>query len=852
LNPHRVSRLILTIVALFVAILVAVQGTALRQERDAALARAEAATRNLARVADQYTQRVFETSNLVAAQVAGRIAEFGDVDTLRDNPEAHRWLRRLSDQSAGDYVMIVDREGRPVALSAAERVPATSLADRRWFRAHLEGADSHLGEAIHSRITNEILFTFSRRLVDAEGRFAGAVQVSMRGGFFQQGDLRAETGDRTVIGLFDLEGRVLARTGLVPDRIGTQLPDPAFAPLFRGPPQGSLSAVSPFDGLERIVSFRRLPDWPVVVTASVPVADVLAPWHASMRRSVAVLGSLSLALLLLSVVAIRMVRAEAVARGALAEANDRLRDAAARLEERVAERTAALSAARDALAEREVRLRALFDSTFQFIGLLSPDGVVLDANQTFLAFGGLRREDVVGRPFWDASWWDMGEETQSRLRAAILAAAAGEPQRYEVPVRGAGGRVATIDFSLKPMRDAEGNVALLVPEGHDLTELKAAEARLREAQKLEALGQLTGGVAHDFNNLLMAVLGNLALLRKRMPDEPRLHRLLDGALQGAERGAALTQRLLAFARRQELRPAAVELRALVTNLRALLERSAGPTVDIRLALPEGLPPAMVDANQLELALLNLVVNARDAMPQGGRVEIAATTGDAPSPAAPAGLTPGAYLRLSVRDSGGGMDQHTLARATEPFFTTKGVGKGSGLGLSMVQGLAQQSGGALALSSSPGQGTVAEMWLPRADSAVVEVKGEARLTIPARARPCTVLVVDDDPLVLAGTAMMLEDIGHRAIAAASAMEALEKIAAEPSIDLVVTDYAMPGVNGLELAERLRQERPALPLVLASGYADLPAANAAWPLRLAKPYRQEDLAEMVDRVTRAKAA
>jgi PAS domain S-box-containing protein len=462
---------------------------------------------------------------------------------------------------------------------------------------------------------------------------------------------------------------------------------------------------------------------------------------------------------------------------------------------------------------------------------------------------GFAREEAVGRPFAAEHWWPEAAE-RARVAEAIAAAARGEPQRYQTTASGAGAVVA-VDFSLRPVRDAAGRVELLVAEGHDVTELKAAEARLHEAQKTEMLGQLTGGVAHDFNNLLMAVLGNLALLRKRLPEDPRLLRLVDGAQQGAERGAALTQRLLAFARRQELRPEPVDLAALVRGVAPLLERSAGPGVRVTLDLPEGLAPALADANQLELALLNLVVNARDAMPGGGEIRISAEARTAPAADAPAALPAGAYLVLAVRDAGQGMDAATLSRATEPFFTTKGPGRGSGLGLSMVQGLAAQSGGGLALRSRPGQGTEAAIWLPRSAEPVREVRAAppappapAPVATPARAGSL-VLVVDDDPLVAAGTVMMLEDLGYRTAGAASGDAALRRLAEAPAIDLVVTDHAMPGMTGLELAERLRRERPGLPVVLATGYADL-AGGPAWLPRLDKPYRQEELAATVARM------
>ncbi|WP_245302381.1 hybrid sensor histidine kinase/response regulator [Bradyrhizobium sp. LTSP885] len=324
-----------------------------------------------------------------------------------------------------------------------------------------------------------------------------------------------------------------------------------------------------------------------------------------------------------------------------------------------------------------------------------------------------------------------------------------------------------------------------------------AQEQLRHAQKMEAIGQLTGGVAHDFNNLLMAVMGNLDLLRKRMPKDPRLHRLVEGALQGAERGASLTQRLLAFARQQDLRAVPVDLGALVRDMSDLLERSLGPRIALRLDIPEALPPACVDTNQLELAILNLAINARDAMPDGGSIEIKLVAWQAKSDPS---LRPGNYLKLSVVDTGTGMAPDVLKRAIEPFFSSKPVGKGTGLGLSMAHGLAVQLGGALQLASTVGQGTTATLVLPVATAAP-----ELESPVPAAQkvkRSAVILFVDDDPLIAMSTTEMLEDLGHRVIGANSGLRALEILRSDQPIDLMMTDHMMPGMSGIELVAASR--------------------------------------------------
>jgi PAS domain S-box-containing protein len=839
---RRVSVAILALVCVFLAALIGLRVTALDQERQLTLARAELYMRTLALVAEQYTERVFETSDLVANEVASWIASRGGVAAARDSQALHAFLYDLSRRSAGDYLMVVDAAGHPVSLS--DRFPARSdvdLSDRRWFRAHaVDGSHTHVGDALHSRITGEILFTYSRALRGPAGGFDGIVQVSVRPGFFQQPGLAAEFGQDTAMGLFGLEGRVLARTGLTQDQLDLPLPEAVQARIRAGDAAGVLRVQGTFDGQDRIVAFHRLARWPLVVTASVPVAEVLMPWHRAARWSAEVISAVALGLLLLALLAIRLAEQEERARAALATANRALRDAAVGLETRIVERTRDLTAS-------ETRFRVIFDSTFQLVALLDRDGRLLEMNETALAFLGLTRAEAIGQRIADLPCWPDAE-TRKLLARAVADAAAGTRCRGQMVARRADGRLAPVEASLRPVSAPEGGTAWLIAEGHDLTELKATEARLREAQKIEALGQLTGGVAHDFNNLLMVVLGNLGLLRKRLPPDPRLLRLLDGAQQGAERGAALTSRMLAFARRQELRPAPVDLAALVEGIVPLIQRSVGPTVQVATRIPEGLPPALVDANQLELALLNLAVNARDAMPQGGRIEITAELAEAPSRKAPPCIAPGRYLRLAVADSGQGMDAATLARATEPFFTTKGVGRGSGLGLSMVQGLAQQSGGGLRLDSRPGEGTTAAIWLPCAAlGALPEAPPPPPRPSPGATEPQRVLVVDDDPLVAAGTAMMLEDMGHRVTIAASAKDALALFERGELPDIVVTDHAMPGMTGTEFAARLRRTHPALPVVLATGFAEATADAAPWLPRLAKPYRQDELEDVLRRVS-----
>jgi len=379
----------------------------------------------------------------------------------------------------------------------------------------------------------------------------------------------------------------------------------------------------------------------------------------------------------------------------------------------------------------------------------------------------------------------------------------------------------------------------------EVSQRERAEEQLRHAQKMEAIGQLTGGVAHDFNNLLMAVLGNLELLRKHVAGDAKATRLIDGALQGAQRGASLTQRLLAFARRQDLQVGPVNLAGLVTEMEDLLQRSVGSRIAIEVAVPERLPPVSADANQVELALLNLAVNARDAMPDGGTIRI--ELNEAEQRAGSDTLAPGRYVVLSVIDHGLGMDAETLQKAVEPFFSTKELGKGTGLGLSMVHGLALQLDGRLQLKSAQDQGTTAELWIP---VSTADVEDQAQDVAPAGPRddagPKRILLVDDDVLIAMSSADMLSDLGHEVVEAHSGKEALELIDSGASFDLMITDYSMPGMTGAELVKAARHRVPELPILLASGYADLPSGVEIDVVRLAKPYSQDQLASVLGRI------
>lgn len=484
---------------------------------------------------------------------------------------------------------------------------------------------------------------------------------------------------------------------------------------------------------------------------------------------------------------------------------------------------------------------------------------------TFLGVGVVRSDDILADPRYGKSGPHFGMPkghlpvrsylavpVTSRSGEVIGGLFFGHPEpgrfedRHERLITGIAGQAAVaIDNARLYQALQLSNDTLEQRVSDEIARRSAAEDALRQAQKMEAIGQLTGGVAHDFNNLLMAILGNLELLQKHIRPDPRVTRLIEGAVKGAQRGAALTQRLLAFARRQELTLEPRRLTDIVKGMTELLERSLGTGIELELKLPADVPLAMVDDNQLELAILNLAVNARDAMTDGGRLTLEV---DVVSASGEAGERQ--YVRLSISDTGQGMSKDVLQKATEPFFSTKGVGKGTGLGLSMVHGLAIQLDGTLRLSSSPGKGTRAEIWLPTSGTAEpietkpnpVQIQGTVT---PARAIR-RILAVDDDSLILMSMADMLEDLGHKVVEASSGAQAIDLLLSDETIDLMITDFSMPKMNGAQLAEAARQIRSDLPILVATGYAELPAGENLNLPRIGKPYSQEQLSAEIQKL------
>ncbi len=501
----------------------------------------------------------------------------------------------------------------------------------------------------------------------------------------------------------------------------------------------------------------------------------------------------------------------------------------------VAERTVELT-------ESEARFRAIFDTVMEIVVLLRPDGTVVEVNKTPASWRDQNPRHAVGRPLWEAPTVKNYPQHVAALKKGVERAARGEVFRSEVTMEREGTPTSVLDISIQPVRTGGDDIAYLLFEARDITELKSAQEQLRQSQKMEALGQLTGGIAHDFNNLLTVVVGGLDLITKRVEDE-RLLRYATNALAAAERGARLTAQLLAFSRVQRLEIKPTYVAPLIEEMRPLLRNVLGPGIDKQFDLDPHLMPVMADPTQLELAVLNLAINARDAMSDGGTLTISSKrrriSGDPE-------LDPGNYVELSIADTGTGMPQDVLARAFEPFFTTKEVGKGTGLGLSMVYGMARQSGGGVKIESEPGKGTTVRLYFRRAgrDVEAPVSAGKTGDQLRGERGVATVLVIDDDDDVRRFIASSLEEYGHEVVEAANGKDGIERFASI-SPDLVILDYVMPGLSGAEVAAHILATNPDQPILFVSGYSETDAIRKVAPDAeiLAKPFRAAALDEVI---------
>jgi len=490
-------------------------------------------------------------------------------------------------------------------------------------------------------------------------------------------------------------------------------------------------------------------------------------------------------------------------------------------------------------------LTAVFGAMARFMCVLVPDGTALLASRPALDECGLDHAGVAGSPFWDLPWWPPSQ--RERLRADIARAAAGTAVRRDVLLPASAGDGRWMDLHLRPMRDpATGTVSRIIAEWHDVTQIHEVAEKLAQAEKAEALGLIAGGMAHAMNNILQSVHGSAALIERCPENHERSRRLAHASMEATERGAAITQRMLSFARHGALHAQAVVAADLLDGTQEMLAHTVGKDIEIRTSVPAELPPMLGDRWHLETALVNLAMNARDAMPGGGRLAISAEAVDVADGAGLSGPAPGSYVRISLADNGSGMDAATLARATEPFFTTKP--HGTGMGMAAVTAFAEESGGAVTVDSAPGEGTTVSLWLRQARDERIMPQPQARkLRGMARKAPARVLLVDDDELVLATLATQIRDLGLKAITAGGA-EALALLDGDEAVDALVSDLAVGDVNGASLIRKAQALRPGLPCFVLTGHIGERALPQGWRdfAVLRKPISGVELAARIEAV------
>jgi signal transduction histidine kinase len=697
--------------------------------------------------------------------------------------EDHSFLNALHVQIA-----MADRDGKVIWSNLGPVDPNMNVSDREHFQVPKASTDDTLfiSRPLIGRGSNKWSIQFVRKLLAPDGSFDGIAVVSLDPNYLSRFYSSIAVGDGTVI-LANTGGIILARAPVSASLIGRQLPPGTANRFLKGPPSGSFRVVSDIDKVERIVSFRRLDRYPLVVAVGLATSEVFAAAERNKRLYVAAGIVLSTCIIIAGL---------------------------------------AMRRQRRLLIDSQQTLAVTLENMSQGIAMIRADGSVPVVNRRAIELLGLPPELMAGRVMlqdvvdWQMANGEFGDEASRDPTLARLLRDKGTPLRdYAYERTRPNGTVLEVRSQILP----DGGVVCTYT---DITGRKANEAALAEAQaraahaeRMQALGQLAGGIAHDFNNILQAVQGAASLIDRRAAgDDESTRRFARMILEATGRGASITRRLLAFARRGELRAEPVDPEALLHDLRDVLSHTLGAAISVTVDSAGDLPAVLADKGQLETALVNLATNARDAMPNGGTLRFAGATEILADGAVhEAELRPGRYVRLTISDDGTGMDRAMLARASEPFFTTKPIGQGTGLGLSMVKGFTEQSGGGMAIDSAPGQGTVVTLWLPAVDQADTAPAncGPAPARTPAD-RPRRVVLVDDEAMVRDTLAAGLTDAGYAVIVRESGSEALDLLRSAEAVDVLVCDLSMPGMDGLTVIQEAQRLRPGLPAVLLTGY------------------------------------
>ncbi len=697
------------------------------------------------------------------------------------------------------------------------------MSDRPHFRHHLDPSASQpfISVPLLGRVSGKWSVQFTRRLTDADGRFDGVVVISLDPFHLSQFFESLNLGGNGSALLAGRDGIIRARRGLNNQPIGQNIADGPLFEHLRTATSGTFVARSGIDGVERVYGYTALTDYPLVISLGFSTDTVLASSR-HQRNVYLVAGGLGT----FGIVALTGIL--------LRESNRRRRQE--------------LDAhAREQLQEQREFLDRVIENVPATIFVKDTSRRFVLINRSGEKLWGLGRDQVIGRTteeIFPPTTAELVREHDQQLLTTDSELTVQE-HPVETPANGtrwvAGRRLC--------IRRADGTPQYLLGVLEDVTERRAVEQQLRQAQKMEAVGNLTGGLAHDFNNLLLIIIGNLDLLAMEVADNPAAAKMVERVLEAGLRGAELTRQMLAFSRRQPLQPKTIEVNALIDNIMKMLARTLGENIELQVHAAPDLPSVFIDAAQLEAALVNIAINARDAMPNGGRLMVETAVAEIDGRTHPE-MHPGAHVVISITDTGAGMPPDVLSRIFEPFFTTKQKGEGTGLGLSMVYGFVTQSGGNVTAYSEVGRGTTFRIYIPAArdgirSSAVPRIAEIVPLA-PGRE---VILAVDDNPGVRATVRGQLAELGYRVEIANDGEAALQRIEAGMHVDLLFTDVVMPGMNGKELAKRAQQLRPDLKVLFTSGFpgtsltgVDLEPGDAL----LSKPYRKRDLANKIREV------
>jgi PAS domain S-box-containing protein len=715
----------------------------------------------------------------------------------------------ILDAGTFTYVGVIDERGDVIASARQSR--PINLTDRAFFEEH-QRSDSkalRIGEPVLGRASGRWAIPLTRRFNKPDGSFGGVVDVAVDADHFISLFQKTELGPADVISLVRADGIVLARRRGAESSFGEDVSKSQLMTELARRPMGSYSSIDSVDQTRKFFSYRRLPDYPVVVTVGMSEADALAPvqdrYRGSMFQAILETAFVGAFCVLIISMLLRQKRATA----------------------RIREQLAQIDQARDAIVVR---------------GL---DGRVQFWNKGAERIYGWSTAEASGKPVEELLHADP-----TKLRQATETVLSSGEWTGEVTHQHRDGHPVRVDDHWTLLRDDVGRPRSILTIETDITKQLVMEARLRQSQQLEAIGQLTGGVAHDFNNLLTVILGNAEMLADKLHSNPDLRKLAEMNVAAASRGAELTSRLLAFARRQALDPKAVDANKLLTGIHDLLRRTLPENIEIELAQGAELWLALIDPGQLENAVLNLCLNARDAMPSGGRLTIDTANAriDQEYAAQQGDIDAGQYVLITVTDNGTGIEPKDLGRVFDPFFTTKEFGKGTGLGLSMVYGFVKQSHGHIKIYSEVGHGTAVKMYLPRASE--IDDEPEESPAQPAADLRGTakILVVEDDEYVRNYAKDQLLDLGYCVFSMKNADDALKCLQQVPDIDLLFTDVVMPGgMGGRELAEQARKLRPGLKVLYTSGYTENAIIHQGRLDKglhlLNKPYRRVELAQKI---------